>query len=300
MRILANPVLWRAAIVLVSATFAFFLGLLSVRMLKKTIAEESDVSDQSSPPLEDSPLALYNTVIQELKHQKEELQMQSQAEQNRARTSESLSQAVLLNLSSGVLVFGGNGLVKSTNPAAKTILGFGSATGMSVEDIFRGSLLRASERADSENSKGQDLERASVAGEVRTALRDRGARRQVQAEYETPGDEKRFLEITIFPVFAAETSLLGVACLINDLSELENLRQETVKGEISGEMAQRLQTSLATIAGYARQLSNHRESGPAAQLAQDIAHEASQLDNDIARFLGTKKAATSAMRAGAN
>lgn len=299
MRILANPVLWRAAIVLLSATFAFFLGLLSVRMLKKTIAEESDVSHQSSTPLEASPVALYNTVIQELKHQKEELQVQSQAEQNRARISESLSQAVLLNLSSGVLVFGANGLVKSSNPAAKAILGFGSASGMSVEDIFRGSLLRAS-AGDSENSDGKKIEPASVAEEVRTALRARGARRLVQAEYETPGDEKRLLEITIFPVFAAETSLLGVACLINDLSELENIRQEVVKGEMSGAMVQRLQTSLATIAGYARQLTDPCGSGLAAQAAQDIAHEASELDKDIARFLCAKKTAASAMSAGAN
>lgn len=296
MRILANPLIWRAAIVLFSATFAFLLGLLSVRMLKKTIAEESDLSDSSSTPLETLPLALYNTVIQELKHQKEELQVQSQAEQNRARTSESLSQAVLANLSSGVLVFGANGLVKSTNPAAKAILGFGSATGMSVEDIFRGALLRAKPAADSGNSDGGEIEPASVAGEVRAAFGDRGARRQIQAEYETPGDEKRFLDITIFPVFATEASLLGIACLINDLSELENIRREVVKGEMSGEMAHRLQTSLATIAGYAQQLAHHHESELAAQLAQ----QASELDRDIARFLGTKQAATSAVGAGAN
>ena len=45
---------------------------------------------------------------------------------------------MLSNLSCGVLVFGTNGLVKTSNPAAKAILGFASATGMSAEDIFRG------------------------------------------------------------------------------------------------------------------------------------------------------------------
>jgi nitrogen fixation/metabolism regulation signal transduction histidine kinase len=51
-------------------------------------------------------------VIQQLKQQKHELLVQSQAEQQRARTSENFSHAVLSNLSCGVLVFGANGLVK--------------------------------------------------------------------------------------------------------------------------------------------------------------------------------------------
>ena len=60
-----------------------------------------------------------------------------QTEQHRARTSENFSQAVLTNLSCGVLVFGANGLVKTSNPAAKAILGFGSVNGMGAVDIFR-------------------------------------------------------------------------------------------------------------------------------------------------------------------
>jgi nitrogen fixation/metabolism regulation signal transduction histidine kinase len=47
-------------------------------------------------------------VIQQLKQQKHELQVQTQTEQHRARTTENYSQAVLSNLSCGVLVFGMN------------------------------------------------------------------------------------------------------------------------------------------------------------------------------------------------
>ena len=124
MRILANPVLLRAAVVLFCALFAFLLGLLSVRMLKKSIAEESDVSDQGSTSLETLPLTLYNTVIQQLKQQKHELLVQTQAEQNRARTSETLGQAVLSNLSSGVLVFKSGG---KSDPGVR--LGYGHERG---------------------------------------------------------------------------------------------------------------------------------------------------------------------------
>ena len=143
MRLIANPVFVRAAIVLFCATFAFLLGLFVVRKLRKNIAEEGDLSGGPAPSLEALPLHLYNTVIQQLKQQKHELLVQSQAEQHRARTSENFSQTVLSNLSCGVLVFGANGLVKTANPAAKAILGFASTTGMSAEDIFRSAGVQA-------------------------------------------------------------------------------------------------------------------------------------------------------------
>lgn len=292
MRILTNPVLLRAAVVLFCATFAFLLGLISVRMLKKTMAQESDVSDVGSTSLETLPLSLYNTVIQQLKQQKHELLVQSQAEQNRARTSETLSQAVLSNLSSGVLVFGANGLVKSTNPAAKAILGFASAIGMSAEDIFRGAVVQTPSKVVVDQVASEPV---AVAQEVHTVLREGSKRRKIQAEYESPADEKRFLEITISPVLAVDGNLLGVACLINDLSELESIRRhEEMQSEISGEMALRLRTSLATIAGYAQQLARNRDWELAAQLAEDIAYEAAELDKSIGGFLVSKQATAAA------
>ena len=62
------------------------------RIAKKNIADEADLSDKAPRSLETLPLHLYNTVIQQLKQQKHELQVQSQAEQRRARTSENFSQ----------------------------------------------------------------------------------------------------------------------------------------------------------------------------------------------------------------
>ncbi len=107
---LSNPIFLRAGVVLFFSTFAFVMGLLFMRLLKKSIAEESDFSANPTRSFETLPLHLYNTVIQQLKQQKHELQVQSKAEQHRARISENFSQAVLSNLSCGVLVFGPNGL----------------------------------------------------------------------------------------------------------------------------------------------------------------------------------------------
>jgi PAS domain-containing protein len=286
-RILGNPLVLRAAVVLVCATFSFLVGMLCIRALRKSIAEEGEFSSDPTPSLETLPLHLYNTVIQQLKQQKHELQVQSQAEQHRARTSENFSHAVLSNLSSGVLVFGTNGLVKTANPSAKAILGFGSTTGMGAEDIFRGAVVSSRQLVEAVGG-----EPVTLADEINGVLREGSKRREVEAEYETPAGEMRFIAVTISPVPAVDGSLLGVACLINDLSELEQIRrQQQLHGEISAEMALKLRTSLATISGYAQQLANNRDLDLALQLANDIAHEAAQLDLSIGGFLTARRAA---------
>jgi PAS domain-containing protein len=292
-RVLANPVLLRALAVLVCATFAFLVGLLFVRSLRKNFIEAQELGSDPAPSLEQLPLHLYNTVIQQLKQQKHELVVQSQAEQQRSRTSESFSHAVLANLSSGVLVFGANGLVKSSNPAAKAILGFASTTGMSAEDIFRDARAGASGWSIDAGKIGGAP--ALVSEEIHAVLREGSKRRQLECEYETPAGGKRSITMTVSEVPAADGGLLGAACLINDVSELEGIRrQQELQGEMSAEMALRLRTSLATISGYAQQLAQNRDPGLARQIAEDIAHEAAQLDRSIGGFLTRNRGAESA------
>ncbi|HVN20028.1 MAG TPA: PAS domain-containing protein [Dongiaceae bacterium] len=275
----------RAAIVLFCAGFAFLLGIFVVRRLRKSIAEEYDFSEGAAPALDSLPLHLYNTVIQQLKQQKHDLLVQSQAEQNRARATENFSHAVLSNLSSGVLVFGANGLVKTANPAAKAILGFASTTGMSAHDIFRSAEVHG---ATIRSAETPELS-AGVAAEVHTVLHEGSKRRQLETDYTAPSGEKRFLSMTISQVPAPDGSLLGVTCLINDLTELDNIRrQQELQGEISAEMALQLRASLTTISGYAQQLASNRDPEMARDIAADIADEAAQLDRTIGGFLLTK------------
>ncbi len=241
-------------------------------------------------------------MIQQLKQQKHELQVQSKAEQHRAQISDNFSQAVLSNLSCGVLVFGTNGLVKTANPSAKAILGFASTTGMGAEDIFRGAVV---------SPLRSPASRALLADSKPTtnwfAWRTKSARccaetasgGKSKPNMKRPAGEKRFIAVTVSPVPAVDGSLLGVACLINDLSELEQIRrQQELHGEISAEMALQLRTSLTTISGYAQQLANSRDPELALQLANDIAHEAAQLDRSIGGFLTTKRAAQAAAAGG--
>jgi nitrogen fixation/metabolism regulation signal transduction histidine kinase len=284
-KFLANPFVLRGIVVLICGGTAFLMGMLFIRLLRRNIAEESDISSEGTPSLENLPLHLYNTVIQQLKQQKHELHVQSQAEQRRAQVTESFSQAVLSNLSMGVLVFGANGLVKTSNPAAKEILGFASTTGMSAEDIFRQSTVRDRMASPTEKN-GAGVESGLLADEIEAVLHQGSQRRQTHVAYQTPAGQMRFLSVTISPVPGADGTLLGVACLINDLSELEKIRrQQELQGELSAERALELRSSLATIAGYAQQLAANRDPEIAQQLAADIAEESLRLDRSIGGFL---------------
>lgn len=268
MKILANPVVLHAAVVLFLSAFAFMIVLIFMRKLRQNIEDEADIPSEGATSLETLPLHLYNTVIQQLKQQKNELQAQSQTEQRRARTSENFSQAVLANLSSGVLVFGTNGLVTQSNPAAKQILGFASSTGMGADDLFRG----------------------QIAAEVRSVLREGSGRRQLETDYTTPAGEKRHIAVTVSPVPALDGSLLGAACLITDLSAREQIRLQQEMRAVE------LRNSLTTISGYAQQLAKNRDPELAQQLATDIAQEAARLDRSLGGFL-TEKSTTSGVTA---
>lgn len=297
MRLIANPVLFRAALVLVCSVSAFVLGLFMMRRLRKNIAAESDLGDGANASLGMMPVHLYSTVIQQLKQQKHELQVQTQSEQLRARTSESFSQTVLSNLSCGVLVFGSNGLVKTANPAAKAILGYASMTGMNAKDIFRGSAVHfPSARKDGFPDETFDPA-ARIADEVQTVLHENSKRRDIKADYQGPSGQKRTIQVTVSRIPAVDGGLLGVACLINDLSELEDIRRkQELRGEISAEMALQLRTSLTTIAGFAQQLANNRDPEFAQDLAKDIAQEAAQLDRTIGGFLTAERASAHAAK----
>jgi PAS domain-containing protein len=288
-RLLTNPLFMRGAMVLLAACAAFVFAIWLMRALRRNIAAEADLDSAAAPTLETLPFHLYNTVIQQLKQQKHELQVQNLAEQRRARTTENFSQAVLSNLSSGVLVFGLNGLVKQANPAAKQILGFHSPSGMSVEDIFRGAAV-CSPNSSAVYSDGMGDFPGRLTEEVNAVLREGSKCRQLEADYTTPAGQKLRIAVTVSPVPAVDGGLLGAACLISDRSEFEQIRhQQQLHGEISAEMALELRTSLTTIAGYAQQLARNREPELAPQLAADIASEAARLDRHIGGFLATKR-----------
>jgi PAS domain-containing protein len=269
---------------------SFWIATLLLRRMRRILTEESFAVD-SAPELERFPMHTYNAVIQQLKQQKHELLSVQQVERRRAKTSENISAAVLSNLSSGVLFLTTNGLVRTANAAAKSILGFASPVGMSVSEIFRDARLSSSLSPGSHETLA-----AAVQASLREpSLRTPGLSRSVEADYITPAGDQRILEITISPVPTPSGETLGAACLITDKTEFATIqRLQELRGEMSAEMALALRNSLATISSYAQQVAVSSDPALVRQLAVDIVSEAADLDHTIGGFLGGAKAAKAA------
>ncbi len=282
MKLLTNPMFLKIALVLFASGFAFMMAALLMRRIRKSLAEDFSLPETAGSP-DQLPLQTYHAVIQQLKQQKHELLALQQAEHRRAQTAESISALVLSNLSSGMLFFGSNGLVRQANQAAKKILGIASPSGMDAETIFRGTSPASAPGADSQ----------AVAAGVKAALAQGKPLRKMQTEYLTPAGERRVLEVVASRVPAADGSTLGVACLINDHTAIAEIRQQIeLRGEISAEMAVALRNSLITISGYAQQLVRNSDPDLAKQLAEHVAAEAKHLDQTIGGFLVDKKVKT--------
>jgi PAS domain-containing protein len=270
---------------LLLALAAFGFGAFVIRRLRKNLVTEQESLTQVPMPSDGLPVHAYHAVIQQLKQQKHELTAQQLAERRRAKASDTLSATVLANLSCGVLFFNPSGLVRQANAAARKLLGFASPIGMNVTELFRNATIR------SENNGVGDT--TSIEEALAPALSGQSSLRGLLIENPTRDGGSVVLELTASPVLAEDASLLGTTFVLNDKTEIEQIRKEDqMHQEISSEMALGLRSSLTTIAGYAQQLAQSRDPELARQLADDIANEAARLDRTTVRFLAGAKSTT--------
>ena len=273
MKLLANPIALRVLLSLSAMAVAFLVGMFAIRAVRRSVQEEasltSDVLCKESFSLE-----TYHAVIQQLKQQKHELETLQQAERRRAKATENLSSAVLSNLSCGVLFFNSNGLVRQANAAAKEILGFASLVGMNAGDLFREASLRGSAGTDG----------STAAQAVEETIRNATTIRRIESDYVTPVGKQRVLEITVSPVHTANAEILGATCLLNDLTEIAEMRRHREE-DFSADGMLAFRSSLATISALAKKLAATRDLALSQQLALDIAAEAQQLDSTMSEVL---------------
>lgn len=285
MRLLTNPLMLRMGLLLFAALASFGLGLFAIRRLRKDLVSEPDSLNYSPLAAEGLPVHAYHAVIQQLKQQKHELTTLQLAERRKAKASDTLSSTILSNLSCGVLFFNPSGLVRQANAAARTLLGFASPVGLQAADLFRTATLRPEA-----NGSGSE---ASVEQALAPALTGKAPVRELVVNYFTRDGASHVLEVTASPVLADDATLMGTTLVLTDKTDIERIRHDQkVHQEASSELALGLRDSLASIAGCAQQLACSRDPELAHQLADSIAHEASQLDRTIGSFLGGARAAT--------
>jgi PAS domain S-box-containing protein len=279
--LLANPVMMKLAIALVLGVLGVVVLGFALRFIRQSLvdsgfAESSKAANKSNEF--DITLATYQSVIQQFKAQGQELERLRQQDRQRASTTENISEAVISNLTSGVVLFSPVGLVQQANPAAKRILGYASPYSLHARDIFRG----ATATRPVQGSLPEVLDRAA---------KTREAVQRMEVDYVTPQGEPRLLGVTISPVQDRAGALLGTACLISDLTEMNKMAQQVrlqdnmaSLGEMSAGIAHEFKNSLATISGYSQMLAG--ESNPETrEFAQKIALETNNLTRIVTDFL---------------
>ena len=288
MRLLDNPLILALLLATLALAALVVLGTWLVLHFRRGAAGTSESASPPRPAAESDAFAsaAVQGVIQRLKEQEKELERLRQAERERAQASETVSAAVLSNLTSGVLLFSPTGTVRQANEAARAILGYASPTGLHASDLFRGVSGVRQETGEAESS-GEPLLRA-----LDVALGSGQSFRRLEAEYTTPAGESRVLGITLSPVRGPAGEALGVACLVSDLTEITGLaRQMRLKenlaslGEMSAGIAHEFKNSLATISGYAQMLHAENDPETVRQFASKIVSETASLTRIVTDFL---------------
>jgi signal transduction histidine kinase len=292
-QILQNPVF----IKLGATLFIFMMGLavviLVIRYLRNQLVSGGE-DEKRRVSVDDNAFTLtaYEGVIRKMKDQEKELERLRRSERDQANESASMSEAVLSNLGSGVVLFNTANLVRQANPAAKNLLGYASASGLHSRDIFRGvskvrmPIVLTSQKIDDEEGASPLLKAVDAAIKQGTQIR------RIEADYRTPAGESRVLGITISPVRGPAGEPLGAAALISDLTEITQLSQQmrlresmAALGEMSAGIAHEFKNSLATISGYAQMLQKETDATIATQFAGKIAGETASLARIVNNFL---------------
>ncbi len=189
----------------------------------------------------DSVVAEYEAVINDLKENERELRRLNQAIADRADSLERFNEYLLTSMNSGVITLDREGKVVTVNAAAGHMLGVIPATskGLDPRRLIRGQ------------------------GDLRTYLDDILNEQEASGYRECTltrddGNEV-ILGVTVSAIRNENREQVGVSILLNDLTELNRLREEletrhrlAAMGEMAGGLAHQLRNSLAAIMGYGK------------------------------------------------
>ena len=180
----------------------------------------------------------YHRIIEELKDKEAELLVLNDAITRKADSLESYNQYLLSSMNSGLISLDNQGRILSINDAAETMLSISEAG--------------VKNSAISELSFVTD----ELLNDINEAIRSRQSLNY--REYELLDNHRtKFVGVGISIVKSEATENLGVSILINDITELKQLRQELERsnrlaalGEMAAGLAHQIRNSLGAVLGY--------------------------------------------------
>jgi signal transduction histidine kinase len=214
------------------------------------------------------------------------LREQEQAMQARAEASERLASEIIAGMTSGLLVVHADGVVRTLNPAARSLLRLPETAGTdSARSTLRDVLAGAPALVEV-------IEECLV-----TALPL--VRRSITLE---PADGQSVgtthLGVTVSPILEAEGGQGGAICLFTDLTAVVDLEERlrlkeslATVGELTAGIAHEFRNGLATIHGYARLLDPALLPESLHPYVVGIREETEALRNVVMNFLNFAKPA---------
>ncbi len=212
------------------------------------------------------------------------LRLQERAMKARAEASERLSSEIIASMTSGLLVVGQEGLVRTLNPAGRRLLGLPETIeeGLHYRDVLR-----------------HAAPMFGVVAECLATMRPI-VRRAVQMT--DPAVGATHLGITVSPVLDEAGQAHGAICLFTDLSDVAELEEQlrlkdslARLGELTAGIAHEFRNGLATIHGYARLLVLDQLPPEFRPYVQGIRDETEALGQVVTNFLNFAKPAELAL-----
>lgn len=269
-------------IVILSLTvvyFWFFRFILSpFKKLKKEAIKAGRELSTGDDEVEQI-VAEYQNIINELKLKETELTILNEAIKRKADSLEQFNRYLVNSMVSGIITFDNDGNILSLNDSASAML-------KTTETILIG-----------KNIDEMEFFNSAIKKAVNKTLSDNFSHGYKEYQLRINSEETLTAGVTIFSVYDNKTNKIGASVLMNDLTELKQLRRELEQknrlaalGEMAAGLAHQLRNSLGAIMGFntlvkKRLLKNNLDAGPASIIENEI-KEAESL---VERFLSFAK-----------
>ncbi|HEY6969060.1 MAG TPA: histidine kinase dimerization/phospho-acceptor domain-containing protein [Candidatus Angelobacter sp.] len=281
-----NPLAWKLGLLTFLSVCAFITAVALIRRLRRNLQSEAEplAQKQSNAGL---ALSTYDGLARQIREQQEELQQVQQRYQEETALAARISEALLANLSCGVLYFDRVGVVRQANRTAKSLLGYASPISFHMRDLFRGVIKTRWPESGEQTQSPVALLRAFQ----ETLAGAKPFPRSIM-EYRTPSGQKRSLGMNACAVRNKAGDVVGLSCVIDDLTEITELSERVHRnenfaslGEISAGLANDFKKSLATVVGYAELLLKEDSDPTTRFYAERVISELDSLSRILDEFL---------------
>jgi len=284
--ILNNPITLKLLMLGVFCIAIFLLVIVFMRRMRSSIQKEGE-STRLAQGDSGFALAAYDGLARQLREQEKEIQRLREQYQQEAAMAGKLTEAVLANLSCGVLYFDRAGCLRQANRAAKSLLGYASPFSFHFRDLFRGvSKIKWPE-------SGEEAQASSpLVQALQESLRTGAAFPRVVVEYRTPAGHQRVLGLAASVVRDKAGETAGLSCVVDDFTETTELSQRINRyenlaslGEISAGLANDFKKSLALVRTNAEALMKENSDAATRYYTENIVAELDSLAKILGEFL---------------